>query len=220
MPAIKYINSKGERLSGVTTIISQNLGWNTGALTYWAWDCGMNGKDYRKVSQEAADIGTFVHAILEADILGRPWPEVPVDLKEQVDNAVLGYLHWKDTVNFKPLRTEISLVDEVRGFGGTMDLVMVAKHNILSDHKSSKGIYPDHKVQISTYRKLWDEAQWELVDGNLIPWTKPCEINGLALLQVGKLDGSFHYHFWPELNKGWEVFECLLKIHKLQKVLK
>lgn len=187
---------------------------------WWAWDCGMQGKNFRDVSKEACDIGTLVHAILEADILGHTWPAIPGDMKEQVDNAVLGYLHWKDTMSFEPIKTEVSLVDEVRGYGGTMDLVMVSKQNILSDHKTSKGVYPDHKVQLSSYRNLWDNAQWEVIDGKLVPWQKPCDIHGLALLQVGKLDGSFHYHFWHELSKGWEVFEHLLAIHKLQKVLK
>jgi hypothetical protein len=28
LPLINYTNAKGERLSGVTTIISANLGWN------------------------------------------------------------------------------------------------------------------------------------------------------------------------------------------------
>lgn len=220
MAAIPYKDSKGKRLPGVTTIISQNLGWNNGALMYWAWSEGMEGRNFRDTSQKACDIGSLVHSCIEADIHNRPWPEIPEELKMQVDNALLGWLHWKDTANFEPIRTEISLIDETLGFGGTMDLVAVTRQNVLSDHKSSKGIYPDHKIQIASYRHLWDNAQWELVGGKLVPWEKPCVIHGLALLQVGKEDGSFHYHFWHELSMGWEVFECLLKIHKLQKGLK
>lgn len=187
---------------------------------YWAWQEGMEGRNFRDTSQKACDIGSLVHACIEADIHNRQWPELPEDLKAQVDNALLGWLHWKDTANFEPVRTEISLINEEMGYGGTMDLVSVSRQNVLSDHKSSKGIYPDHKIQIASYRHLWDNAQWELTSEGLIPWQKPCDIHGLALLQVGKEDGSFHYHFWHELNKGWEVFECLLKIHKLQKMLK
>jgi len=34
MGTINYKNAKGERVSGTTTIISQNLGWNKQALMY------------------------------------------------------------------------------------------------------------------------------------------------------------------------------------------
>lgn len=219
MPRIDYRNSNGDRLPGTTTIIGSNLGWNTRALMYWSWDCGMKGEDYRKVSADACDIGNLVHAWVEADIHGNELPVLPANMQDSVEMAVLGYLHWKDTVKFKPIYTELSLVNEKLGYGGTLDAIMVMKLNILSDLKSSKAIYPDHKIQLSAYKDLWENADLVFQGGQWQQWNPPFSVDGLALLQVGKEDGSFHYHYWHELNAGWEIFQHLLEIHKLKKKL-
>lgn len=220
MPTIPYKNSKGERLPGVTTIISGNLGWNTGALLYWAWNEGREGRDFRQTRDSAGNLGTFIHAAVEADIHGREWPVVPPEMKDQFDNAMLGWLHWRDMVQFKALQTEVSLVDEELGFGGTLDLMAIMGHPTLGDLKSSKGVYPDHKIQISSYGHLWRHAQWQVIDGQMVPWKPENDFESYALLQVGKDDASFHYHAFQNLDAAWEVFKHLLAIHKLKKVLK
>lgn len=218
MPTIPYKDSKGTRLPGVTTVIS-NLGWSTNQLMYWAWDQGMKGLNFRDTSQSACDVGTLVHSYIECDIHGTPPPVIPPEFEDQVSNAVLGWMHWRDMSQFKPLRTEVSLVSDKLKFGGTMDLAAVIGRPVLADLKSSKGIYPNHKIQIASYGWLWDNADLEFIDGEWRPWKPEYPLEGLALLQVGKEDGSFHYHFWHELSQAWEVFQHLLAIHKLKKAL-
>lgn len=218
MPTIPYKDSEGKRIPGVTTVIS-NLGWSTNQLMYWAWAEGMAGRNFRDTSQTACDVGTLVHSYIEADIHGNPPPEIPPELEDQVSNAVLGWMHWKDMSQFKPLQTEVSLVSDRLKFGGTFDLAAVIGRPVLADLKSSKGIYPNHKIQISSYGWLWDNADLQFIDGVWRDWKPEFKLEGLALLQVGKEDGSFHYHFWHELNNGWKVFEHLLAIHKLKKSL-
>jgi len=87
MPAHIYINAKGERVPGVTTIISGNLGWNKQALMYWAWNEGVNGRHYRETSQTAADIGTIAHAMVEADLKGKDWQKL-VDMRGVTDEMI------------------------------------------------------------------------------------------------------------------------------------
>ena len=220
MPRIDYRDKDGKRLPGVTTVIGSNLGWNSRALIYWSWDLGRQGLDYREVSKDACDIGTLIHAWVEADIRGHEPPPVPDNMREAVDNAVLGWLHWKDMSKFKAVRTECSLVSSSLGFGGTFDFISVMGRNVLSDLKSSKDVYPDHKIQIASYRYLWENADLWHNGKEWVKWESDSMIDGLALLQVGKMDGSFHYHFWHELSKGWEAFQHLLALHKLAKELK
>ena len=72
MPKIDYRNADGKPLEGVTTILGQNLGWSSGALIGWAYSRGKNGLSLR--DQEALDIGTLAHQMIEADIKGKPVP--------------------------------------------------------------------------------------------------------------------------------------------------
>ena len=57
MPTIPYVNLQGKRLAGVTTILN-NLGWSKGALMWWAWNEGMEGRNFRDTSGQAAQAGT------------------------------------------------------------------------------------------------------------------------------------------------------------------
>lgn len=220
MPTIPYKDSKGNRLPGVTTVLS-NLGWSKDALIYWSWNEGREGRDYRKTRDDAGNLGTLLHAAVEADIHGQDWPSVPIEMEEQFNNAMLGWLHWKDMVQFNVIQTEVSLIDEILGFGGTLDLMAIMNKPVLGDLKTSKGgVYPEFKIQIASYGYLWRNAQWQVVNGKLIEWKMPQDFESYALLQIGKDDASFHYHSFHQLDEAWEVFKCLLTIHKLKKVLK
>lgn len=68
MPTQVYRLKDGTRVPSVTTIISRFK--ESGGLVHWAWQLGIDGKDYRKVRDEAADAGTLAHALLECDHKG------------------------------------------------------------------------------------------------------------------------------------------------------
>ena len=80
MPKIDYRNADGKSLSGVTTILG-NLGWNSGALIGWAYKRGKEGKSLR--DQEALDVGSITHLMVEADLRGREpdWGKIYLMLK-------------------------------------------------------------------------------------------------------------------------------------------
>lgn len=212
MPAHIYKNSKGERIPGVTTIISGNLGWNKQALMAWANAQGLEGRHHRDVSQIAADIGTIAHAMVEGDLKGKPWQEliniqgITDEMIEKAENAFLSWLEWKELVNFELLKSEESLVSEVYGFGGTVDIAAIKNAVSIVDIKTSNDVYADHRIQIAAYGKLWNENYPD----------KP--VQAYYLLRLGK-DGSFAYHYWPELENAWEAFKCLLTLHNLKKVV-
>ena len=207
MPMIIYKNKEGKRLSGVTTIIGSNLGWNTQPLMYWAWQEGIEGRNFRDTSQKAADIGTIAHAMIEANLKGKDFDTIQYE-KEMIDKAETAYqawLEWKNLVDFQLLDSEKSLVSEKYQFGGTIDVAVIKKVTAIVDLKTSKAVYSDHKIQVAAYGRLWNENYPD----------NP--IQAYYILQLGKEDGSFHYHYWPNLDKAWDVFSALLKIHNLKK---
>ena len=211
MPAHIYKNSEGKRIPGVTTVIGSNLGWNKGPLMHWAWEEGINGRDFRQTRDEAADTGTIAHAMVEAELKGKDWREM-VDMRGVTDDMVLKALNaleawqqWARLFSFHLVGSEISLVSEKHQYGGTIDVATIQDSLCILDLKTSNAVYEDHKIQLAAYQNLWDENNPD----------NPCK--GLYLLRLGKNDGSFAYYYWPDLSPAWEAFQCLRELHGLKK---
>lgn len=211
MARIIYKNANGESLPGVTTVISGNLGWSQNALMWWAWDQGTKGLNFRDTSQKACDIGSCAHAMVEHDLHGKVFDtaQYPKDVIEKAENAFMAWLDWCKLVDFKLVAAEISLIDEDMGYGGTLDQVLIKGKLALSDIKTSKAIYPDHWIQLSAYKNLWEKNYPD----------KPL-LSGYYILQINKEDGSFSYHHKIDLSHHWEAFQHLLALNKLKKILK
>jgi len=211
-----YKNSKGERLPGVTTVIS-SLGWNTEPLLIWANKMGQEGKHHRDVSDAAADVGTIAHAMVEGELKGIDWKEL-VDMRgitqEQVglaENAYLSWLEWSRTVNFELKASEQELVCEDLQVGGTIDIAAVKNETSIVDLKTS-GPYPEQLIQLAAYG---------LIYASNYP-NNP--IKSYYILKLGKEDGSFSYNYWPAgsplIEAGGQVFKHLREIHKLKNKIK
>ena len=210
MPIRIYRLKDGSRVPGVTTVISGSLGYNKQALMYWAWNEGIEGRNYRDTSQKAADIGTIAHAMIEANLKNKEYDSsaIPKDMLDKAENAYLAWLEWKDLVSFKLLASELSLVSEQYKFGGCIDIAVIKKVPCIIDLKTSNSVYADHLIQISAYGNLYSEHHPE------------APIQGYYLLRLGKEDGGFSYHYWPTLPEAWEAFKALLVLHNLSKKLK
>lgn len=210
MPTIQYKNSKGEKLPGVTTVLS-SWGGNKGALIYWAWNLGMEGKDYRKVRDEAADIGTLAHAMVEADMHGKVFDtsKYPPEIVDKAENSFLAFLEWKRLVDYQVVATEINLIDEELGFGGCPDHVLIKGRLAMADLKTSKAVYGEYWAQVAAYAHLW----------SLNYPDQPIE-GGYYILQINKEDGGFSYHHKPNVDKYFDFFKNLLAAYKIAKELK
>jgi hypothetical protein len=127
---------------------------------------------------------------------------------DKAETSFLAYLEFKDVVGLSPIATELPLVSEEWKYGGTIDVAIIKKYPAILDLKTSNGVYADHLIQVAAYGKLWDENNPEM------------PIQAYYILQLGKEDGSFHYHYWPELNDEFEAFKCLLTLHRLKKTIK
>ncbi len=212
MPTVPYVNSKGEKLSGVTTIIGSNLGWSKGALMYWAWDMGKQGKDFRQERDKAGDAGTIAHAMIEAFLKKHPMKDVtgtPPEIIGKAETAFLNFLEWYDRNKVNPIAIEPHLISEKYQFGATPDYIgLINDKPSLLDWKSG-GVYEDHLIQVSAYRIAWEENHPDcLLDG------------GFNLIRFSKEEAAFDHKFRQSLTEPWEVFLNLLNIHNLHKQIK
>lgn len=211
MAKIDYRNSDGEKLSSVTTIIGQNLGWNKGAMMGWAYNQGKAGLSLYEARDKAADIGTLAHLMINADVYGKVFDTspYPADTVDKAENAFLAWLDWKRLVDFKLIAAEMSLVDNELGFGGTFDKVSVKDKLSLTDFKTGKAVYVDMWIQMSAYAHLWE-----------LHFPDQPLLGGYYILQLGKEDGSFSYHHKIKLDRHFEIFKHLVAINELHKEVK
>ena len=116
-------------------------------------------------SDSALDIGTLVHARIEAETrreLGQDVavPEVP---ETDVDgtphpawNAYQSYLAWRKANEVQPVKVEHRVYHEVLGFAGTCDLLAyVGDVLTIADYKTSKAVYGEYRLQIAAYRAAY-----------------------------------------------------------------
>jgi len=209
MARIIYKNKAGERLPGVTTIIA-GLGWNKEGLMWWANQMGLEGKSHRDVAEKAADAGTLAHAMIELELKGRPAPQtgdIDPAIVSRAETAYLGWCQWAELVKFQLIASELSLVSEKHGFGGTLDIAAIQGVHSIIDLKTSGNIYPDHWIQVAAYGRLYNENY-------------EAKIEAYYILRIDKLTGGFDHSYRPELNDAWEAFQCLLRLHQLKNKIK
>ena len=208
----KYINQEGNRVPSVTTIINGHLGWNKQALLGWTKRMMLGGQDSDKVLDEAAQVGTLLHLLIEGHQQG-----FDVDTKDYSYNqekaamkAFAGYLQWYEKVKFKPLRNELVLVNEEMQVGGTIDCIArMGDDLVVVDWKTSRYLYAENKLQLAAYVYMFEQAQ-----------PKANVAYGLVM-RFGKDDGKFHQHIIKreKLETGIEIFKALVKISQLKSQL-
>ncbi len=208
----------GKRVPGVTTILSRFK--ESGALIHWAWNEGVEGRDYRTTRDSAADAGTCCHAMIEADWHGKEFDrsDYKPDILEKADHAFLAYLEWKEQVNLEVVGAEEQMLSRKYLFGGTPDAVMVAGKLLMGDYKTSNGVYADHLIQVGGgYSLLYEETYPDkpLEGVVIVRFSKPKEADDPI---------SFHHHHYsaeiiPILQKQFLLFREAYDLDKRIKKL-
>jgi hypothetical protein len=204
-PARGYRLADGTRVPSVTTIIGKFK--EAGGLVHWSWDLGMQGIDYRKVRDEAANIGTIAHGMVESWIKGSPIaPEGPPEQVERARNAFQQFIEWADQSRLEVVQSETALVSEKHRFGGTPDApaMMIGGKLAMGDWKTSNSVYRDYLLQLAAYGILWEEAHPDQ------PIT-----GGYHLMRFAKDSPDFSHHSWGELEEAKEGFLLMRRLYDI-----
>ncbi len=189
-PKSGYFTKDGRKVPGTTTITGRFK--DSGALIWWANQCGLAGKTTQETLKAAGDAGSCGHEMIDCHTHGKVFDESkwPLEIRKQAEHAFLGYLEWAQQTNLKLEASEVALVSERHLFGGTFDASMISGQRCLLDYKSSGGIYTDMLIQVAgAYSLLWQEHYPD----------KP--LHGIDLLRISKPKSpddpvSFHHHHW------------------------
>ncbi len=208
----RYKTADGVAVPGVTTVLGATI--PKPALLAWAYNCGVKGEDFRKVKDKAADIGTIAHWLIELHLKGLE-PDTscfaPADLSK-AENAVIKFMSWWDAGKFEYRASELQLVSEKHGYGGTLDiLASQGEHDLcLIDLKTSKGIYDEYWFQLAAYAELRME-NYDFAD--------PDPITRFIICRIGKeeAESDFEIQERKSLTWEWNVFEKCLALYKTLK---
>lgn len=203
-----YKLKDGTRVPSVTTVLGRFK--DAGPLMWWAWECGRDGKDFRRERDAAASAGTLAHAAVEAHVRGKPmeWAGEP-SVVEKAQKAFGAFLEWADQTKLTVDKTELPLVSEQYRFGGTFDAILLGSKRAMGDWKSSNGIYGEYLAQLAAYGQLWKENFPD----------QPIE-GGFHLLRFDKTHGDFTHKWWGELDAGLKYFLALREAYEHDKELR
>jgi len=203
----KYIMRDGTQVPGASTICK--IGDDQSNLIQWAWNLGNKGQDFKKVRDQAADIGTVTHFLIECHFHG--WePDLSDFAAADIERAQIAFRNFKafwDEQELTVLEPEVQLVSEEHCFGGTIDAPSVDKQGriVLLDWKTSSGIYLSQKLQLAAYERLWNENRPEQT------------VQRRAVVRIGKDRADDHSIEWMFSSQPeWELFKARLDLYYAQ----
>lgn len=192
----------GVRLPSVTTIISQTLS-NPGIV---AWKLRVGVEEAQRVSKEATDWGTGIHALVEAVNRGHA-----DDLTAEQAAIIAPYAQWREAAVETVLGVEKLLVSRRHGYAGTTDAIVVMagdRYPAIVDFKTSKTALgaDEWRLQTAAYAMAAEEHLGLVCRRRII-------------VRLSRLEpDTLHVHELPEdaLTEDRECFLSLLRIWKWQ----
>lgn len=214
----QYKSKEGARLPSVTTILGRFK--DSGPLMHWAFSQGKaaeRGEINRLYDKrdEAAEIGTLAHEMAEAHIHGidpakllASYDNLGDEAMAQARQAFDMFARWCEIVNVQWLHTEVPLISERLGVGGTVDAVALVGGKLsIVDFKTSKGIYADYWVQCAAYADFWLEATGE-------------QIEEVHILRFGKHKPEFEHQFRQGYANEKRAFDLMVDLYTTLKAIK
>jgi CRISPR/Cas system-associated exonuclease Cas4 (RecB family) len=222
-----FYDPKGNVLSSVTSatgIIDKSgalMGWTAKQMALYLilnWDIKkikteeeklqiieLAKKEYRRLKQEAADLGTEIHSWVNEWIKGKK-PSMPEN--EKVVNGITAFLKFQKEHKIKWIETERIVYSKKHGYAGILDAVGEIEGKLaLIDFKSSNGIYDEMRFQVAGYQLAYEEETKKKIEKRMI-------------IRFGKDDGEFEVFELGEDGKDKEIFLACLQIKRRLNELK
>jgi hypothetical protein len=169
----------------------------------------LKGAPWRERDRKA-EIGTTVHAAIEAHILDAPWPEPTEETAGHLAQFAKFIADWQPTFEL----AEATVYNRAAKYAGTLDIIATipGRGRALLDVKTSEsGVYPEAALQLSAYRYaefigLPDGTEMPMppVDGCGVLWIPGGDDpDGYELIPVVADDQVFKHFRYVIENARW-----------------
>lgn len=133
------------------------------ALIQWMIKQGIEEYKSQSLKTKGGDIGTVLHTFAECYEKGLPFDQRMVDLspyKAECERVIGRFLEWRKSNQDRVVRSEDIVASVDLQVGGKIDTLREREGLglVLSDYKTSKGIYMEQLIQvIGGYRRMFRE---------------------------------------------------------------
>lgn len=204
---VKYVNSEGALVPGVTTVISV---LNKPFLVKWANNLGLRGIDSSKYVDSLAAVGSLAHYLILCHFtdIKPDTGDYTANQIKQAENCLKSFWQWEKHHTFETILVEQMLVSDRSNFGGTPDWYGKLDGVLtVLDFKTGKALYQDNLIQIGAYREL-------LADNGY-------KVDNCRIIRIGREDGEgFEERTKTNLQLEIEIFYNCLNIYNIQKELR
>ena len=177
-------------------------------IGFYKWLANTGWDESQALKEAAGDKGSKIHtavALLLAgktvkmdDAITNPSTGNPEPLTLEEYQAVMSFKAWHDATKPVLVAADQVVWNDVDGYAGTVDFVCAIDGQLtIIDFKTSKAIYPSHRMQVSAYKRAapeWKDAT-------------------LAILQLGYAKNRLGYKF-TEVEDCYHLFLAAQMIWK------
>lgn len=160
---------------------------------------------HRQAKEDAGDLGTILHDLIEKYAKGLPYKEPINDILKRSFNSFREWVADRKII-FKS--SERKIYSRKYGYAGTLDLTAnYGDENVIIDIKTSSGIWPEQWLQLAAYRQALREEFPKL------------KISRAAIVRCGK-DGAFEVEEADDFKKNITAFLGALDLYRRLKEMK
>jgi len=165
---------------------------------FYRWYAKHGYRKCRGIMHDRAAFGTRVHKEIFNYLKG---DEVWID-NEEMDESLRLFIVWAKSKGLEPFQLEFQVSSDDVMVAGTCDFVGFCDgEKLLGDWKTSKALYDNYYLQVSSYLVMYEKQMGE-------------ELDGAFILSIR--DGKVHFDkiYREECYRLWDVFCSARKIYK------
>jgi hypothetical protein len=157
-------------------------------------------KQHRIKKEEAADIGTRVHELVNKWIKTKK-SDLAEDEDEKVINGFQAFLKFQAEHKFKWLESEKVVYSPKHNYAGVLDAVALdgEKRKVLVDFKSTNGLYNEYAFQAAAYQQAFEEMTKQKLAYRIV-------------IKFGKETGDFEFREYHDNKKDIDTFLACKRI--------
>lgn len=157
----RYILKDGSEVKGASTIAKVD-DQMANRLAAWGNKLGLQGINCGKRKDQQADAGSVAHFMIQCHFQRkipdfRKVSQEAIDIGSDIFNRFMTW--WVDN-DLTWIASELELVSETYRYGGTLDIAAIDhKERVwILDIKTARGIYFNQKTQVAGQGQLWNET--------------------------------------------------------------